>query len=625
MLRKIFYFFLCFLVVSSPLFLMSAQIPDKSGRYVVVIDPGHGGHDEGASGTQHESWYNLQVALFCAEKLMADGRFEVILTRRDDTYLTVAERAVIAAEADADIIVSMHFNSIRGSDFSGVEVYSSVLDEFNPQPLCELVVQKLSAASGLQIHDLYRRPDDGGSLYYWNPEYNWDVLGDSSSGIVSDYYGIPTWAAKFGFPGIIIEHGYLSNKSDLAIIDKPDMMKLMGEADAEAIIEYFTSHTHEYESEYRVDQRVSCFSAGKKSIHCKHCCHRVGVQSAAASPDPDAHFWIAESEKQADCEHDGVAVYVCRYMQSFIEKGVEGYLPHTKTVVSPAFGHDWQVKFSQELTHTRDGIVVYECARCEKRRSDVTPAEGHSFELLSTAEPDCAHEGAQLFECTVCHARETRSVPALGHDFALVSSTPSFCTQGGEKHYECRRCGFEQVERTDVPGHDMRLLRHVDPDCENPGHDEYVCAICGFSERTELPANGHSFGEPVTIEPDCISQGIEFICCSNCGETRTLRDLPPLGHDHTVIEDFDAESDSFVYTFLCVRCGDSRTQTVPAPHVRAVPVAANVEEDDFSGAKAYPVVYAASLSAVALLSIASVRIALGKDPDAPSGEGGEAR
>lgn len=622
MLRRILFLFICFLMLSPLLLASPARVYGENVRYVVVIDPGHGGHDEGATGTHHESWYNLQVASYCAEKLKADGRFSVVMTRRGDCYLTVADRALIAANADADIIVSIHFNSIRGSSFSGIEVYSSVLDEFNPQPLCELVAEKLSGASGLPVHELYRRSDDGGNLYYWNPEYKWDVLGDSSSGIVSDFYGIPTWAAKFGFPGIIIEHGYLSNKKDLAVIDSPDMMKKMGEADADAIIEYFTSHTHEYENNYRVDQRVSCFSAGKKSLHCKHCCHRVDVQSIALAPDPEAHYWIVESRTKADCEHDGVTKYVCRYMQSFIEKGVEGYSPHTKTVVTPAYGHDWKLVFTQELTHTQDGIVGYECSRCHKRRNDVTPAEGHSFELITRTEPDCTHEGSETVECTVCHEIETHSIPALGHDFKLLSSSPSLCTEGGEKLYKCARCGFERLVEIDVAGHDMRLTDHVDPDCENPGFDEFVCSVCGLIERTGLPPLGHSFGDPVTVEPDCVSPGIEFCTCTKCGETRTVAEIPPLGHDYTVTKTFDPENDAFILSFVCTRCGDSYEQTVPSPDDEAFPVAASAMENRFSGLKLYPVAYSASLAAVAALIAASVitAIRINKHDEPPGGE-----
>ncbi|MBQ9544874.1 MAG: N-acetylmuramoyl-L-alanine amidase [Clostridia bacterium] len=615
MLRKFFSAVFSFILLSSLFVGASVQVFGENERYVVVIDAGHGGHDEGASGTMHESWYNLQVATYCAQKLREDSRFEVVMTRTGDYFLTVAERGLIAAEANADIIISMHFNSIRGSDYSGIEVYSSVLDEFNPQPLCELVAEKLSEASGLPIHDLYRRSDDGGDLYYWNPVYNWDVLGDSTSGIVSDYYGIPTWAAKFGFPGIIIEHGYLSNESDLEVIDSPDMMRTMGEADAEAIVEYFTSHTHEYENSFRVDQRVSCFSAGKKSRHCKHCCHRVDVQSVASAPDPDAHFWIVENLQKADCEHTGFTQYVCRYMQSFIEKGVEGYTAHTKTVAVPAYGHDWQVKYTRELTHTQDGVTIYECTRCHKLRSDVTSAEGHSFEKISHTDPDCTNDGEEILECSVCGKRQTKTIPALGHDYVLVSSTPSVCTQGGEKRYECSRCGFERIDRSVTPGHDMRLKERVEPGCEEPGHEEFVCSVCGYSERKTLDPVGHVFGDPSIIEPDCVTPGIEFIRCSNCGDTRTLKEFPALGHEYTVSDTYDADRDEIVYSFLCVRCGDSFVQTFPASHA-AFP-AALVPEPETTRTRLTPVFYIASLAAVAALIAASLVTVLKK---VPSGE-----
>jgi len=156
------------------------------------------------------------------------------------------------------------------------------------------IASKLSLATGLRNKGCFQQYDHGSTLYYWSDKCQWDIPGDSSVGGLSDYFGIITWAAKFGFPGIIIEHAYLSNPNDLAIVDKEENLRKMGEADAEAIINYYTGHDHSYASEYTLDYPVSCFSAGKQSMHCTVCGHRKDVRSAASAPDPEKHLWLSE-------------------------------------------------------------------------------------------------------------------------------------------------------------------------------------------------------------------------------------------------------------------------------------------------------------------------------------------
>lgn len=86
---------------------------DKNKIDLVVIDPGHGGEDDGAVG-RHSSLKEkevvLDIAKRLAEKLEREG-FEVILTRKDDTFLPLGERTQIANGAGADLFISIHANA----------------------------------------------------------------------------------------------------------------------------------------------------------------------------------------------------------------------------------------------------------------------------------------------------------------------------------------------------------------------------------------------------------------------------------------------------------------------------------------------------------------------------------
>jgi N-acetylmuramoyl-L-alanine amidase len=96
--------------------------PTPNGGPAIVIDPGHGGRDPGKpAGEQLEKTWTLQVSLALAEELRRRG-WPVVLTRTDDTTLTLTERSELANREPRRAFVSLHFNS-GGSDANGMEVY----------------------------------------------------------------------------------------------------------------------------------------------------------------------------------------------------------------------------------------------------------------------------------------------------------------------------------------------------------------------------------------------------------------------------------------------------------------------------------------------------------------------
>lgn len=93
--------------------------PEDRSRPLVVIDPGHGGHDPGASGAGHrEKDLVLGLALALRDELVEEGGVRVALTREDDRFLILGERFQIARDLKADLFISIHADS--AGDFSGV-------------------------------------------------------------------------------------------------------------------------------------------------------------------------------------------------------------------------------------------------------------------------------------------------------------------------------------------------------------------------------------------------------------------------------------------------------------------------------------------------------------------------
>ncbi len=98
----------------------------EARRYVVVVDPGHGGRHPGAvspSGAV-EKEINLEAALILRDLLKQDARFDVRLTRDDDSYVGLAERVSLARSWDADLFISLHADAAGSPDVSGASVYT---------------------------------------------------------------------------------------------------------------------------------------------------------------------------------------------------------------------------------------------------------------------------------------------------------------------------------------------------------------------------------------------------------------------------------------------------------------------------------------------------------------------
>jgi N-acetylmuramoyl-L-alanine amidase len=92
---------------------------------VIVIDPGHGGHDPGALGAQgFEKDVNLAAALALKERLERSPRYRVVLTREDDTYVPLEDRVRIAQRAGADLFISLHSDSGGDATVRGASVYT---------------------------------------------------------------------------------------------------------------------------------------------------------------------------------------------------------------------------------------------------------------------------------------------------------------------------------------------------------------------------------------------------------------------------------------------------------------------------------------------------------------------
>ncbi len=123
----------------------------KIGR--IVLDPGHGGHDLGTIGPDGllEKNLVLMLARDLQKRLQEKLGAEVVLTRNDDTFVSLEERTAIANQHRADLFISIHANSSRMRSISGVETY--FLDFANTASESEVATRE-NAVSEKSVRDL---------------------------------------------------------------------------------------------------------------------------------------------------------------------------------------------------------------------------------------------------------------------------------------------------------------------------------------------------------------------------------------------------------------------------------------------------------------------------------------
>lgn len=180
--------------------------PLPTGKHLVVLDAGHGQHDPGAIGvTEHkEKDFNLAMVLKIAELLKQDALFEVVLTRSDDTFVELGNRAPIANNLNAAAFISIHANTAPSQAVGGSESYY-----YHPsgKPLADVLQTYLVHATGFKDRKVKL-----GDLR---------VLRDSK------------------MPAVLLEVGFLSNKLEEATMFNEEWQHRVAAGIVEGIKQYF--------------------------------------------------------------------------------------------------------------------------------------------------------------------------------------------------------------------------------------------------------------------------------------------------------------------------------------------------------------------------------------------------
>ncbi len=205
----------------------AVQAKDSDGDVVIVIDAGHGGDDPGTEAVTgaYEKDCNLEIALAMKQELGKYKGVKVYLTRSEDQWMTNTGRAMTAATLKADFLISLHNNSGSAAN-TGCIAYRSLNRSHSEatNEMCSLITDNLAA---LGLHN-------GGVQTRESTQYAGE-----------DYYTLIGEGVRAGVPSIIVEHCFLSNPEDAALLTNADgtvnkeMAMKMGVADANAVVTYF--------------------------------------------------------------------------------------------------------------------------------------------------------------------------------------------------------------------------------------------------------------------------------------------------------------------------------------------------------------------------------------------------
>jgi N-acetylmuramoyl-L-alanine amidase len=233
------------------------QSSSSDARPLVVLDPGHGGIDTGTKGPngQMEKDIVLDFAKRLREKIETAGKYRVLLTRSDDTFVPLAERVRFAREASAALFISIHADSLprREGDTQGATVYT--LSETATDPAAARLAEQENRADVIAGVDLKEQPDDVAGILIdlaqretktFSVQFANKLVGTIKQ--TARLHKDPIKSAGFrvlrapDVPSVLVELGYVSNKEDLQSLSSDSWRDRTANAMASAVDGYFSAH-----------------------------------------------------------------------------------------------------------------------------------------------------------------------------------------------------------------------------------------------------------------------------------------------------------------------------------------------------------------------------------------------
>lgn len=192
----------------------AAKPPAYVRKGLVILDAGHGGYDLGAHNQFCEEKVIALRTTMLVKKYLLDKGYRVMLSRQDDTFIPLKERALHANRIHAKVFVSIHYNAARNASAHGIEVfyYDKILDwrMHSSKRLASCILSKL-----LDKTHAASRGIKGG---------NFLVIRETS------------------MPAILVEAGFITNSEECKKLRDPSYINCIARAIADGIDKFCISH-----------------------------------------------------------------------------------------------------------------------------------------------------------------------------------------------------------------------------------------------------------------------------------------------------------------------------------------------------------------------------------------------
>ncbi|MBQ7380169.1 MAG: leucine-rich repeat protein, partial [Clostridia bacterium] len=263
----------------------------------------------------------------------------------------------------------------------------------------------------------------------------------------------------------------------------------------------------------------------------------------------------------------------------------------------PATGHAYSTEITPP-TCFADGSILYTCASCGDRYTEILPCEGHDFSIEKTVAATCTEQGTVYSRCTACGAQITESVPISEHTYQKTVVTHEWMQNllalmpkifygnedDGAYYFACVDCGYIQHKNdvgqsssssvNDVCSHVLGAWSVIESaTCLTPEVQGRVCSLCQkLLEMQILPGteseHDYDSGWTVDVEPTCTEAGSKSMYCSWCGTQKDITAIPALGHDDSGEWHVDSQPTCTVAgskSLDCTRCSEQiNVDEIPA-------------------------------------------------------------
>jgi len=233
------------------------QSKSSDPRPLIVLDPGHGGIDTGTKGPHGEEEKDivLNFAQRLRDLLEKSGKYRVLLTRADDTFVPLADRVRIARDAGAALLMSIHADALPHGegDAQGASIYT--LSDTATDSEAARLAEKENRSDVVAGVDLKSEPDDVAGILIdlaeretksFSVQFAHKLLGEMKG--VARLHKTPLKSAGFrvlrapDVPSVLVELGYVSNREDLQLLLSDNWQERTAGSIAQAIEAYFAAH-----------------------------------------------------------------------------------------------------------------------------------------------------------------------------------------------------------------------------------------------------------------------------------------------------------------------------------------------------------------------------------------------